>query len=220
MYGYIYKTTNIINQKIYIGQHKASEFKGQSYLGSGCLFRQAVNKYGKQNFFVELIDTAESREELDKKEQYWISYYNSRDKEIGYNQAPGGSVGNTGCKQSEHQKMVVREYMQTHPRTDACKKAMSVAAKRRCARTGYTVNQTGKIFVTKNGYNTVIYPEKLQEYLDAGYTRGRKMSDDGRQRYKERYANGIYIHKGAIIKNVLKTDLDMWLHDGWSVGRK
>lgn len=39
MYGYIYKTTNLINGKIYIGQHKANKFLGQSYLGSGKRFK-------------------------------------------------------------------------------------------------------------------------------------------------------------------------------------
>lgn len=51
MYGYIYKTTNLINNKIYIGQHKVKEEKiDNSYYGSGKLIIQAIKKYGKENF--------------------------------------------------------------------------------------------------------------------------------------------------------------------------
>ena len=45
MYGYIYKTTNLINGKIYIGQHKSEEYDS-SYYGSGKLIRRAIEKYG------------------------------------------------------------------------------------------------------------------------------------------------------------------------------
>jgi hypothetical protein len=47
-YGYIYKTTNLINGKIYIGQHKGC--LSSHYIGSGKLIRWAINKYGKRNF--------------------------------------------------------------------------------------------------------------------------------------------------------------------------
>ena len=70
MYGYIYKTTCLINYLIYIGQKKSSKFLCERYLGSGKKLRAAINFYGKENFKVELIDTAESKEELDSKEIY------------------------------------------------------------------------------------------------------------------------------------------------------
>jgi len=43
----IYKTTNLINNKIYVGKHNTSANDG--YLGSGKLIKQAVKKYGKEN---------------------------------------------------------------------------------------------------------------------------------------------------------------------------
>ena len=54
MIGYIYKTTNLINKKIYIGQHTADKFD-TNYLGSGLLITKAINEYGKANFKVELL---------------------------------------------------------------------------------------------------------------------------------------------------------------------
>ena len=50
MIGYIYLTTNLVNNKKYIGQHRSSTFD-PSYLGSGTLFVKALKKYGKKKFF-------------------------------------------------------------------------------------------------------------------------------------------------------------------------
>lgn len=95
MYGYIYKTTNLINNKIYIGQKHSSKFLGQSYLGSGKRLKEAVNKYGKESFKVELIEEVETKEMMDEREIYWISYYHATNKEIGYNLSEGGNVNRT-----------------------------------------------------------------------------------------------------------------------------
>ena len=91
MYGYIYKTTNLINGKIYIGQKKSSVFLEEKYLGSGKHLKRAVLLYGKENFKVEMLDTSETKKELDDKEIYWISYYNATDNTIGYNISNGGN---------------------------------------------------------------------------------------------------------------------------------
>ena len=69
MYGYIYKTTNLITKKIYVGQHKCSKFDPK-YLGSGLIIKQALSKDGRSNFKVELIDTADTLAELNQKEAY------------------------------------------------------------------------------------------------------------------------------------------------------
>ena len=90
MYGYIYKTTNLTNNKIYIGQKKSNIFLEEKYLGSGKRLKQAIKKYGKENFKVELLDYADSYEDINNKEAYYINYYNSQDPNIGYNLVPGG----------------------------------------------------------------------------------------------------------------------------------
>ena len=51
---YIYKTTNLINGKIYIGQSIRKFSK--SYLGSGVKILNAIKKYGKENFKVEILE--------------------------------------------------------------------------------------------------------------------------------------------------------------------
>ena len=64
MYGYIYRTNNLINGKMYIGKKVSTKFLAEKYLGSGKLLKKAVNKYGKENFKVELLAEAKNKDEL------------------------------------------------------------------------------------------------------------------------------------------------------------
>lgn len=88
MIMYIYKTTNLINNKIYIGQTIHDDPK---YLGGGRLIKMAIEKYGRENFTKEILETCSKREDLSGREIYWIKKLNSRDPKIGYNMAEGGS---------------------------------------------------------------------------------------------------------------------------------
>jgi hypothetical protein len=83
----IFKITNLINSKIYIG--KSSNDRTQ-YFGSGKAIKAAIEKYGKHNFTKEILDTANTLSELNSKEKYWISKYRSYDPLIGYNRSLGG----------------------------------------------------------------------------------------------------------------------------------
>ena len=88
----IYKITNIIDNKIYIGKDTKSDSK---YFGSGIIINRAIVKYGKENFIKEIIDETDDYFELSKKEIYWIKKYNSTDRQIGYNISSGGDGGDT-----------------------------------------------------------------------------------------------------------------------------
>lgn len=96
MFGIIYKITNVLNGKIYIGQTTKTlnrrwvEHCWESKHDSKVLFHCAIQKYGKENFTVEQIDVACDRDELDKKEIHWIKFYNSMNRDKGYNQESGG----------------------------------------------------------------------------------------------------------------------------------
>lgn len=93
--GYIYKITNTLNNKVYIGQtiktiekrfqqHKNNSNK--SYFSQIVLYK-AFNKYGIENFVCEEIEQVENNL-LDEREKYWIEYYNSFFN--GYNSTLGG----------------------------------------------------------------------------------------------------------------------------------
>lgn len=85
--GFIYKTTCLINGKIYIGRHEGRE--EDNYLGSGILFISALKKYGKENFKREILRFCYSEHELEIWEYFYIKVLKSQNHEIGYNIADG-----------------------------------------------------------------------------------------------------------------------------------
>lgn len=74
----IYKITNLINNKSYIGQsvdvHR--RWKEHCRLSTNSLIAKKIQQYGKENFLFEIIEECQISE-LNKKEQYWIQYYDS-----------------------------------------------------------------------------------------------------------------------------------------------
>lgn len=98
----IYKITNQVNGKVYIGQsknikdrwrnHKTRAFN--DYESNSCyeypLYR-AIRKYGLENFSFEIIEEC-LPSELNEREKYWIKYYDSFNLENGYNQTQGGDA--------------------------------------------------------------------------------------------------------------------------------
>jgi group I intron endonuclease len=84
----IYKTTNLVNGKQYIGRDSRNN---PNYLGSGHLFKLAIRKYGKENFKKEVIEECSSFEQMVEREEYWLNYYNAGNNPLFYN------LHNCGC---------------------------------------------------------------------------------------------------------------------------
>ena len=152
MYGYVYLTTNLINGKKYIGQHKAVDFD-VSYLGSGINLKKAIIKYGKQNFTVMLLEWCKTREDADKKEIYYIQFYKTRNPDFGYNITKGGQskffTGMTHTEQSK-QKMSDKAKVRSHPPTTA-----------------------GRTYYTNGIINKCLKPEDVDYWVTKGYYKGK-----------------------------------------------
>ena len=92
----IYKITNKLNNKIYIGQTiQTLKERWQGHLqcmkkGDNRHLYQSMRKYGADNFQIEQIDSATSLEELNQKEYYWVNFYNTKNSLSGYNNMDGG----------------------------------------------------------------------------------------------------------------------------------
>ncbi|HEY5563426.1 MAG TPA: NUMOD3 domain-containing DNA-binding protein [Clostridiaceae bacterium] len=106
-YGFIYITMNIINNKKYIGQ-KMFDRNLKGYLGSGKILKQAVKKYGKENFSREIIAIADSKEELNTLEINFIKEHNAVNSDDYYNISFGGG-SNAGLHFSEEHKRKISE---------------------------------------------------------------------------------------------------------------
>lgn len=113
---WIYKITNTINNKVYIGQSiRPVEQRFRRHLNDAINnklnthFARAIRKYGESAFVVETIDSASSQDELTLKEQYWIRQYNS--VATGYNEtdATAKCGGNTYMNKSDDEMSKISE---------------------------------------------------------------------------------------------------------------
>ena len=113
---WIYKITNIQNNKVYIGQTiRPVQERFNRHLNDALHnvidthFARAIRKYGKDSFSWEIIDTANTQEELTIKERYWIQYYNSVKE--GYNETDAISKcgGNTYQSKTEKEMEAIKE---------------------------------------------------------------------------------------------------------------
>lgn len=119
----IYKITNLINNKCYIGQtiktaeqrwkeHQSHAFGSHLNDQNKTLYK-AIRKYGLENFTFEVLqDNIETFEQLDKAEIYWIDYYNSFVK--GYNETFGG--------QQYHKILPNKEIIEDYYKTKSARK--------------------------------------------------------------------------------------------------
>lgn len=89
MYYTVYKVTNLVNGKFYIGKHQTNDLE-DGYMGSGKIIRDAVRKYGIPNFHKEYLLVSASSQEMDMAERILVVV----DKELSYNLSPGGEGGN------------------------------------------------------------------------------------------------------------------------------
>lgn len=126
---FIYKITNLINGKLYIGQTSktiAYRWYRHNYAFSNntknkTAIHLALKKYGKINFSIEEIDTASNIDELNKKEKYWINILNTLSPN-GYNLTTGGDnkqmsdetkekirIANTGKTITEETRQLLRD---------------------------------------------------------------------------------------------------------------
>lgn len=126
MMHYLYRITNQLNGKVYIGQTNKPDYRWyqhRSYAGNENKHKQyihrAMAKYGIENFIFEVIVSCQTQESADIVEDLLIIQYDSRNKEKGYNLKAGGSHG--GHSEETKQKQSEATYRQIaaqgHPAT-------------------------------------------------------------------------------------------------------
>jgi len=104
MYHFIYKTTNLINGKYYIGRHSTKNLH-DGYVGSGKHLLNAVKKYGKENFKVDILEFANNTDDLWALEEKYITEEMIND-ETCYNMTFGGKSRLASLKRNDYDEFI------------------------------------------------------------------------------------------------------------------
>lgn len=239
MYGYVYKTTNLINNKIYIGQHRSDNFDAQ-YLGSGKLIRRAFKKYGIENFKCEVIEWCETKEQLIAREIYWIHAYKAQDKCIGYNISNGGEgilspmpevmrehlrICNTGKKLSDETRKKLKE-KHSGENNGFYGKQHTVETKQHISDVLREQYQNGRINamtgVHRYGKDAPRYGAILSEETKrkiSNSVSGFKHTDEAKHKMSNNAKGRVYVNNGVKNKKVKPEELDFYLLNGYVIGR-
>ena len=218
----IYKITNKVNNKVYIGQSYDIEkrWKGHLYdlehrVHHSEHLQKSYNKYGIESFVFEILEEVNDSNCLTTKEQYWIDYYNSMDKNFGYNMKGAGPKGKLsqesknklsrkikeyykcndnpmlGKKHSIESKLKISKHRKGIPVTDEQKEKLSKALKNR----KFSKEHKEKLSLSKKG-------EKNPMYGKEGYWKNKNISEET----KLKISNS---HKGKLMDEKTKIALEL-----------
>lgn len=187
----IYKTTNLVNGKIYIGRDKKNN---PQYIGSGTYIRRAINKYGRNNFKKEIIEFCGDVASLNEREIFWINEFNSRDSKVGYNIARGGDggVGNHGANKGKKHKEETRQKMRDAAKLKDYNRAYSEERNKKISDSKIGVPRTEE---TKKKISDKLIGRKIpQDVVDrvAKSNTGKKRTDEFKNGQRIRFMGNDY----------------------------
>jgi len=243
-YHLIYKTTNLVNNKIYIGAHSTNDIN-DGYIGSGKMLHFAIKKYGIENFKREVLYMFNSPEEMFEKEKEIVTE-DFVSREDVYNIVTGGFGGfNKGSKNLRHitnvntgeviavDKVKLKEFLNNGWRLG-----------------GVEPSNKGKVYVYKGDKRAALDSIEIDNYLNEGWQLGyNKSPTKGKiwiyHKVEDRYTlcnevdlnsyiaqgwikkkwspvkkGSIWVNKDGIRKRIDKDLLEEYLISGWVKGRK
>lgn len=211
MYYTIYKITCKINNKIYIGQH-STENLDDKYFGSGALLKEEIKLFGKENFIKEILYTFDTWEECDLKEtqivdSFFIARpdtYNCRiggysiDKNKEFDYSKAGKLGQERLQQRIKENPELRKEINEKLRISSL------------------LLNTGQ-YLKENSYDWTGKRHKDESKKKIGKANAIYQKGSGNSQYGTCW---IYNKDLKENKKIAKTDLDLWLKQGWIKGRK
>jgi len=196
-YHFIYKTTNLLSDRYYIGMHSTDNLD-DGYLGSGNRLILAVRKHGRENFKREILEFCDNRESLRIRESEIINLDEVSKKDC-MNLAVGGKGGFTDSggpkafsnKFKEDKEFgekiratLIENIRKAHKNgnvkydnfagkkhSEETKSKMSESSKGKG--TGSSNSQFGTCWITKSGLNKKIKKEELNFYINLDWVKGR-----------------------------------------------
>lgn len=172
----VYKYTNLINGKIYIGQtigtleyragHNGYKYRKCTY------FYNAIKKYGWENFAVEILQDNLTREQANELEIKYIKQFNSQDEKIGYNISDGGNTNSVLRKtvyQYDLNGKYIREWESVSEAERYYNTTISVINKRSSAGYQWKYEKFEQISPILNANNTGEQKKVYQYDLDGNF---------------------------------------------------
>lgn len=206
---YIYKITNLLNNKIYVGQHKTNKLDDK-YFGGGLILNKSINKNGRENFKKEIIEFCETWDHLNEREIYWIEKLDARNPEVGYNLCKGGRGGCArGIMNPMFGKSLPRETaekiskkLKGHKRTEEAKEKQSQTIK---ANGGMHLSQEVRDKISKSHKGK----KQSKEHLEAlsKVRKGKQSPMKGRTQSEESKMKNRLAHLGKQPPNSKKVDI-------------
>ena len=213
-YYLVYKTTNLVNGKIYIGKHETDNLD-DGYLGSGKLLKRAIEKYGEENFKREILFECSTREEMNAKEAELVNEEFLKRKDV-YNLKQGGQGGFDFINTSSDIK--------TRANFTKWKKLTQTEKRTLCKKIGASVKQIW-----------IDHPEQYSAACAGKFPlafKGKHHTEESKQKIGEKNKqlvgkrNGsfgtVWIYNESLEQNkkVKKEEVETFLAQGWKLGRK
>lgn len=241
-YHTVYQTTNLVNNKIYIGAHSTDDLTDE-YFGSGTSINHAIEKYGRSSFKKDILYVFETPEKMFSKEKEIVTPEFLKRPDV-YNIVEGGyggyNKGSTGLKHLYHSNS--NERCAVHP--NAVDKMLQE---------GWIIGRnmsstTNTIWIYKDSKKKMINPKNLSMYIEDGWQKGLPKSPTQGKVWiyhleSDKYSlcenseleiyllNGWIKQKWAPIKKgntwvndgitnlrISKNDIDIYIQNGWKKG--
>lgn len=206
MYGYIYLTTNLINNKKYIGRRKSSIFLGTNYLGSGKHLKKAIIKYGKENFSVILLEECQTYDECVLREMYYIKLFNAVESSLYYNASYGGY--NEGFVKGDKNIACSPE----------ARKKNSEAHKGKKMSAEFKAKQSELHKGKPSGMLGHTQPEAARKRISEAVTKRNKTAFEIHKKVSESAKGNKMMNKDNKCIRVHEKDFQKYLNDGWIFG--
>lgn len=202
MIGYIYLTTNLIDGKMYIGKHCRPQFDPY-YKGSGKLLWRAINKYGWDNFKVEVLKECDTRDELNINEKFYIQKYRTYyGKANLYNIALGGDGGDIYSQLDDEGKYsMTRSFRENQKELGLARRGLR-----------FTDEHRMKIRITQLGESNSFYGKSHSDESR------KKMSESTKRSYiknKSHYYLDMKLDATGEVRSVYKAHKSTYLKNGW-----
>lgn len=208
-YHFIYKTTNLLTSRYYIGMHSTNDLN-DGYMGSGKRLRYSINKYGKENHKVEILEFFDSRKKLIAREKEIVNL-NEIAKDECMNLMSGGQGGFVSEEQQKKRSSAGGKALKFKLNTDSSFKSE------------WNIKHS-------LGIRNAIDSGRKKTYCGPSWIKGKHLTDEHKNKIgksnsvkqkgeKNSQFGTCWITRNEINKKIKKEEVDLYIKEGWCIGK-